>query len=178
MNVRSQIIEMRNAIRSHRDQKGDDRCWVDDHAVYNTVPSIRQKVHLPTFDEGMRKCRLFYKKRNALSMDEIPADAILNPAKWNDDLTEMNAEDLKQEHSRLETAIIKHYNISYDQKTKEDDKNLYSVLPEKIPADFRLPSEQDFLGTVKSNAGCPQFWNSHANCLGEHYIHQWGPCRK
>lgn len=178
MNMLPQILEMRSAIRSHRGQKGDDRCWLDDHAVYNTVPSIREKVHLPTYDEGMRKCRLFYKNRNAVSADPVPSDAILNSVEWDDDLREMNAEDLRNEHTKLETAILKHYNIPHDKKTIEYDRELYSILPEKIPADFRLPCEEDFLGTKKTDAGCPQFWKSHQRCSGEHNLHQWGPCKK
>ena len=128
MNIDSQIVEMRKAIRSHRDQIGDDRCWIDDHAVYNTVPSIRQKVYLPSYEEGMRKCRLFYKNRNTDSVDATPQDAILDPARWNDDLLGMSADDLQEQHAKLEKAIIKHYNIPYDKKTIEDDKELYRVL--------------------------------------------------
>ena len=178
MNVYSQIAEMRKAIRSHRDQRGDDRCWLDDQVVWNTVSSIEQKVHLPAYGEGMRKCRLFYKNRNAASTDPIPADAMLDPAKWDDDLVEMSSERLWNEYITLEKAILKHRNIPEYTRTVDDDRELYSVLPEKIPADFRLPREEEFLGTVRTDAGCPQFWNSHQNCPGEHDLHQWGPCRK
>src|SRR3989344_3813621 len=132
-----QIKELRKVIRYHRDQIGDDRCWVDDYKVWNTLPDTKQVLRLPT-----------------------------------------NAEGLRSELGKLESAIRKHSYIVYRERTLEDDKELYSVLPEKIPADFRLPCEEDFLGTVRTDAGCPQFWNSHQNCPGEHDLHQWGPCRK
>src|SRR3989344_175190 len=176
--LHSQIIELRKVIRYHRDQKGDDRCWVDDYKVWNMLSETKQVLHLPTYDEGMRKCRAFFKHRNVNSVDEIPADAVLDPVKWDDDLAGMNSGELNHEFSKLENAIRKHSYIVVKERTVEDDRELYSVLPEKIPADFRLPCEEDFLGTTRTDAGCPQFWKSHANCVGEHNLHQWGPCKK
>ena len=177
-NLLSQILELRKVIRCHRDQIGDDRCWVDDYLVWNSLPETKQVVRLPTYDEGMKRCRTFFKYRNVSSLDEIPADAILDKKKWDDDLTKMDAEGLRSELGKLENAIYKHGNIVYRERTLEDDKELYNVLPEKIPADFRLPCEEDFLGTTRTDAGCPQFWKSHANCSGEHNLHQWGPCKR
>lgn len=29
---------LEDAIRKHRNQKGDDRCWMDDEALYRTLP--------------------------------------------------------------------------------------------------------------------------------------------
>lgn len=176
--LHSQIVELRQAIRYHRGQKGDDRCWLDDYLVWDCLPDIKQAVRLPIYDEGMRKCRAFFNYRNADAMEQTPADAILEPAKWDDDLIAMNYEGLALELGKLENAIKKHYNITNRERTRKDDKELYSVLPEKIPADFRLPSEEDFLGTKRTDAGCPQFWKSHENCSGEHNLHQWGPCKK
>jgi len=176
--VHSQILELRKVIRYHRDQKGDDRCWLDDYVVWNSLPETKQVVRLPTYDEGMRKCRAFFKYRNADAVDEIPADAVLELAKWDDDLAEMSSENLFYELNKLENAIRKHTYIAYRERTIEDDRILYSVLPEKIPADFCLPSEEDFLGTTRTDAGCPQFWKSHQNCPEEHNLHQWGPCKR
>ena len=176
--IRSQILELRKVIRYHRDQIGDDRCWVDDYLVWNSLPETKQVVRLPTYDEGMSKCRAFFKYRNADSLDNILTDAILDKTKWDDDLTRMSSEELPGELGKLENAIDKHCNIVYRERTLEDDKELYSILPEKIPADFRLPCEEDFLGTIRTDAGCPQFWKSHENCPGEHNVHQWGPCGK
>ena len=176
--LKTKIIELRTAIRYHRDQKGDDRCWIDDYLVWNSLPETKQVVKLPTYDESMRRCKTFFKYRNANSVDEIPADALLDPTKWNDDLTNMKPENLSLELNKLENAIRKHSYIVYRERTAKDDRELYSILPEKIPADFRLPCEEDFLGTKRTDAGCPQFWKSHANCPGEHNLHQWGPCKK
>jgi hypothetical protein len=29
---------LESAIRKHRDQRGDDRCWLDDEELYKTLP--------------------------------------------------------------------------------------------------------------------------------------------
>lgn len=63
--------------------------------------------------------------------------------------------------------------------TADDDRALYAILPEKMPADLRLPPEDHFLGETKSpDAGCPAFWRSHDGCGPECNLHQWGPCKK
>jgi len=178
ISLHSQIKELRKAIRNHRDQIGDDRCWLDDYLVWNCIPEIKQVVKLPTYEEGMKRCRAFFKYRNANSFDGVPADAVLDQTKWDGDLVGMSSKGLTRELYKLENAIRKHYNITNRERTKKDDEELYSVLPEKIPADFRLPCEEDFLGTARTDAGCPQFWNSHKNCPGEHNLHQWGPCKR
>jgi len=176
--VESHIRELRKVIRYHRDQIGDDRCWVDDHLVWNALPETKQVLRLPTYDEGMRQCRAFFNYRNSAAKEETPAGAILDSDKWDDDLLTMSSEGLNLEFNKLESAIKRHYHITDRERTLEDDKELYSALPENIPAYFRLPSEEDFLGTTRTDAGCPQFWRSHENCPGEHNMHQWGPCKK
>lgn len=175
--MRNHIKELRTAIRYHRDQTGDDRCWLDDHLVWNLLPELKQDVDLPGYEEGMKKCTSFFKCRNAISLPEIPQNAILDPAKWNEDLPIMNDLQLIAELEKLKMAIKRHHDIQNRERTLEDDKELYAVLPEKIPADFRLPSEEDFLGTTRTNAGCPQFLKSHSQCAGKHKFDQWGPCR-
>jgi hypothetical protein len=33
-----EIIRLREAIRKHRDQRLDDRCWMDDYELYEVLP--------------------------------------------------------------------------------------------------------------------------------------------
>ncbi len=174
--MRERILELRNGIRYHRDQKGDDRCWLDDFLVWENV-SGKDITELPTYEEGMKRCRNYFALRSARTLDEIPANAIPDTTQWDEDLNIMDNEQLGDECARIERAIRKHYEIIGRERTVDDDRELYGVLPEKISADFRLPSEEDFLGTTKTNAGCPQFWKSHDSCSGKHNLHQWGPCQ-
>ena len=34
----ARIAALETAIREHRDQRGDDRCWMDDEKLYNILP--------------------------------------------------------------------------------------------------------------------------------------------
>ncbi len=36
--LRREVQKMRNAVRGHRDESGDDRCWADDAALYQSLP--------------------------------------------------------------------------------------------------------------------------------------------
>lgn len=173
------ILECRAALRLHRDARGDERCWLDDYYVWNMVegsPSI--PTILPLFDEGMNQCRTYYRFRNAPVPDPMPAGAVTDPARWDDDLEEMTPPQLTQELERLHAAVRRHRDVTGRPRTADDDRALYAVLPEKLPADFRLPPEDDFLGEAKApRAGCPSFWRSHAACPGNcHDLHRWGPC--
>ena len=38
MTPEEEIEHLRNAIRKHRDQRGDDRCWLDDEELYKVLP--------------------------------------------------------------------------------------------------------------------------------------------
>lgn len=171
------ILERRAAIRAHRDAKGDDRCWLDDHAVWAFVDAAPADLTVPpAFEEGMRRCREFYQHRRA----ETP-DAPLAPAPQgipDADLGRMLQADLVACLIALQAAIRAHANIKDRPRTLDDDRALYSVLPDKIPADFRLPPENDFLGEGKApRAGCPSFWRSHQGCgMEKHDLHKWGPC--
>jgi hypothetical protein len=33
-----EVERLRQAIRNHRDQRGDDRCWLDDEELYKALP--------------------------------------------------------------------------------------------------------------------------------------------
>lgn len=176
-----QIRVCRQAIRRHRDAKGDDRCWLDDYRVWACIPDSPEMPSAPPpIEQAMEKCRAFYKLRSAKSPDFPGEDAILDRHHWDDDLQYMDEDEKQEELVRLQTAILRHRDAAGNPGTIHDDRDLYSVLPEKIPGDFRLPPEDDFLGEAKApHAGCPSFWRSHAGCEAKrHNLLEWGPCRK
>lgn len=177
--LRLAIIERRNAIRGHRDQKGDDRCWLDDYLVWAMLEDSSSKPPpLPPVEEAMKNCCAFYCMRRSDTPDPLPKGAILDRDKWDNDLGRMNKQELMEELGRIQLAIACHRDVEGRLRTIDDDRALYSTLPEKIPADFRLPAEAEFLGTAKApHAGCPSFWRSHANCEKPCNLHSWGPCK-
>ena len=171
------IFECRRAIRYHRDQKGDDRCWLDDYLVWRMLDDSPSAPILP-FGEAMWRCEEFYVFRRADAADPVPPDAIPDPALWDADIPRMDAGELLDKLAQAQETIRRHRDMPHWLRTIEHDRLLYSVLPEKIPPDFRLPPRNEFLGEAKAPcAGCPSFWRSHANCsIEKHDPHRWGPC--
>lgn len=179
--VRRAILERRKEIRGHRDAKLDDRCWADDYLVWTFVEGLPLYLcQFPPFNDAMKKCVEFYNFRRADTLDPIPTGANFDPATWDDDLKRMGASELLDELIKIQEAIYIHGTISGRPRTADDDRKLYSVLPEKMPADFRLPPEDEFLGETRApRAGCPSFWRSHLTCRTlRHGFHKWGPCEK
>ena len=174
------IRERRNYLRWHRDQKLDDRCWIDDLGLWDfLLDTPPHEGKIPSFEEGMRACREFYAHRRAEAPDPIPKNALVEKEKWDADLRAMQHAELVETLTALQQSIRAHRDISSRKRTLQDDRALYALLPEKLPADFRLPPEPDFLGEAKApKAGCPSFWRSHSNCKTEmHDLHRWGPCK-
>jgi hypothetical protein len=181
MNHLEQIKSLREAIRYHRDQKGDDRCWLDDHSVWELLPdAVTEPTSLPAFGEMMKRCTAFYQYRRAEAPDSAPSDTIANRQDWDQDLAFTTPEEQAGELLRLRDAIRLHRDIRGRERTLDDDRELYAILPERLPADFRLPPEPDFLGEAMApHAGCPSFWRSHQTCIQKtHDLHTWGPCTK
>ena len=171
------IIERRSAIRAHRDAQGDDRCWVDDYTVWKLLDdSPEDLTTAPSFEDGMKCCRDFFNFRQEDHQDSI--EPVTDTAHWDDDLIAMTNDQLLDGLLQLQIAIRSHRDTTNQPRTMEDDKALYSVLPEKVATDFSLPPEVDFLGEAKApHAGCPSFWRSHQNCsTTKHNLHRWGPC--
>jgi hypothetical protein len=174
------ITERRNAIRTHRDQKGDDRCFLDDYVLWNYLADSEPELTLPGLEQGMQMCTLFWIYRGATSADKTPANANPHQATWDNDLRATGSDhaQLVEILLGLQEAIKAHRNVQGHPRTLKDDRLLYASLPEKMPADFRLPNTDEFLGEAKApKAGCPSFWRSHGNCPGaKHNLHAWGPC--
>ena len=177
--LREKLRDGRARIRQHRDQVGDDRCWLDDFIVWAFLGDSGGVLSvLPLFHEAMDQCRMFYLHRKALECDPISADAILEKEKWDEDIATLSIDELCVCIVRLKNTIRTHRDVTGRPRTLDDDRALYAILPEKMPADFRLPSEAEFLGEARApKAGCPSFWSSHAHCSREvHDFHKWGPC--
>ncbi|OHA33722.1 MAG: hypothetical protein A2928_01975 [Candidatus Taylorbacteria bacterium RIFCSPLOWO2_01_FULL_45_15b] len=174
------IKKIRCAIRYHRDQVEDDRCWLDDYLVWAELPDSPPPRNL-TLQQKLLKCEIFYANRRADEPDPRSEQAILDPALWDRDLEKMSLIELAQTKATLLFVVGYHRDLEEVERrarTIKDDRDLYSIaLPEKIPADFRLPPRDEFLGRAKSGAGCPNFWDSHEHCGRECNLYEWGPCK-
>ena len=58
------VDDYKEAIRQHRDERGDDRCWIDDKKLYNrTIGAGQVNTALPPFEEMMNNCKRFFSSR-------------------------------------------------------------------------------------------------------------------
>src|ERR1041385_8612590 len=85
--VKERIIEIRNAIRAHRDALGDDRCWLDDFNIWKYLPDPPKAKNMSPAD-GMIRCEKFYTLRRVRIIKPNSPDAILDPVLWDSDLWE------------------------------------------------------------------------------------------
>ena len=62
MKLESRVDELEAAIRKHRDQRGDDRCWLDDEELYKVLP---EGYNTPSRDTAVEldNCRKFIECR-------------------------------------------------------------------------------------------------------------------
>lgn len=73
--LKDKILKLRNAIREHRDQRGDDRCWMDDVELYKTLPEgvADADISLLSDEQFRRNCDLFIKNRKC----PVPQGAVI-----------------------------------------------------------------------------------------------------
>lgn len=181
------IYRAREVIRYHRDQRGDDRCWLDDLVLWARI-GVERPRKLPGRREMERQCALFFVLRQRPGEPRHPRrGAIRDPARWNDDLARhgYHRRWLAREASRILAGIMRHYVDSLARPlTWRDDERLYALLPEGLWPDTRLGPESQFLRSEGLRRGeqksCPRYWKSHQGCPASKgcTLTQWGPCGK
>ena len=69
----AEVVGLRNIIREHRDQRGDDRCWLDDFLLYAALPDrIPALSTLPPKEVFMPSCERFHDTRQCpLKLEEL-----------------------------------------------------------------------------------------------------------
>lgn len=168
------IAAIRRAIRYDRDQVLDDRCHVDIYQVFAFI-GVRAPRKLPPTKEMLERCRLYFEKTQRPGDPRpAPRGAILDPAHWDDDL-EAHAHDpawLMAELFRIGLVIMRLHQIWRSRNPHylnwREYQRLYALLPEGLPADTRLPPEDEFLGEARApHAGCPAYVRSHEGCAPE-----------
>ena len=62
--LREEVVKLRAAIRQHRDEKGNDRCWLDDSRLYQVLPEQEgPEWKLPCKEEFLKNCEMYWKGR-------------------------------------------------------------------------------------------------------------------
>jgi len=71
---------LRDAIRTHRDEKGDDRCWLDDQNLYATIEgdSTQERFgdRLPPRKEFLENCARFWECRQSATSKYVAASEL------------------------------------------------------------------------------------------------------
>ena len=64
----AEVMKLRKAIRLHRDEKGHDRCWLDDQRLYEALPETKPAdFTLPPKDEFLVNCERYWECRGKQS---------------------------------------------------------------------------------------------------------------
>jgi hypothetical protein len=58
-----EVLRLRQAIRLHRDERGHDRCWLDDQRLYQTLGEGVGDLTLPPKCEFLTNCEIFWLSR-------------------------------------------------------------------------------------------------------------------
>lgn len=157
---RGEITTWRNIIRWHRDQKGDNRCWLDDWRVYEVVLGIKPP-NLPAYSTCLILCEQYHHQRSALTP---PNTSQLIIKDWDADLQSFSEQRLIAERAQLLLAVNFHRNFNDGRRLAADDLRLYSVLHDGILLDQHLPPWEEF------RPSCERFFSDpdRANKL-----HEW-----
>ncbi len=164
--MRELIVQLRQRIRYHRDQRGDDRCWLDDNYIYEALANAAP-ITLPSREVFMTKCRVFHEKRQAGPAPLVTLGTGNSPdGEPDSDLQKKNLAQLANELKKLLYGVREHKDIPDEQRTAADDAKLYALLPEGGSAAVTtLPEQPVFL------ASCERFFASRDP---KHLkLHQW-----
>lgn len=78
--LQNEVMKLREGIRKHRDQKGDENCWLDDQFyLYGMLPEkIKVDPELPPKELMMVNCSRYYDCRKAgkeyIPLTELPKE--------------------------------------------------------------------------------------------------------
>lgn len=152
--LRNRILSIRAAIRYHRAQLSDYRCWVDDERLYQLLCLEGAPVPLvPEPEEFAKRCAAFWDNRQR-SEERGAGDPCIDssiaplplPEFSDSDLNSMSPQQLEHILTQLIGAIERHRSKGYYSRTVDDDVELYAVLPERVPWSSALPQREVFLG--------------------------------
>ncbi len=140
------ILNLRYAVRWHRDQFGDDRCWLDDWRVYKFLPE-GFKNELPSYEACMELCKQ-YKNFRTETKPPVPYESVTKN-QLDIDLLYLSPSGLKYELEQICQAVRHHLNIGDGNRTASDDRLLYNILPDKIPANQSVPDLENCKKFIK-----------------------------
>jgi hypothetical protein len=65
VSLRDEVRRLRDGIRRHRDEKGHDRCWLDDQRLYSLLSNEPPAdFNLPDKESFLENCALYWINRS------------------------------------------------------------------------------------------------------------------
>lgn len=79
--LKAEVQKLRDGIRAHRDQRGDDRCWLDDERLYGLLPDgVPARTHMD-FEMMYPNCKRFLETRvhprDRFAWGDVPGGSML-----------------------------------------------------------------------------------------------------
>ncbi len=74
LDLEDEIERLKTAIRKHRDQKDDDRCWLDDQELYEALGEPVPPLILPAKECFLESCERYWKQRQSPHAKLDPED--------------------------------------------------------------------------------------------------------
>lgn len=68
----AEVERLRAAIRKHRDERGHNRCWLDDRALYSVLPEGGDVSPLPCKVDFLRECERYWNHRQVPGSSPAP----------------------------------------------------------------------------------------------------------
>jgi hypothetical protein len=69
--LRDEVATLRQAIRYHRDQKGDERCYLDDDLLYERLPEGKTDVARVLPCNFLENCKQFFEARQNVPFKSV-----------------------------------------------------------------------------------------------------------
>lgn len=108
----AEVERLRAAIRQHRDQRGDDRCWLDDARLYRSLGADPEDCNidgtLPPKCEFLKSCERYWEQRQSAN------------EKLSSEASAMTVAQLEAEIARLKAELDLWHSI-FDHRTPREE---------------------------------------------------------
>jgi len=161
--VESEKTKFRHAIRNHRDQRGDDRCYLDDAELYSVLGESEAVTVLPPKEVFLANCARFHASR------QKPGEKY--------ETEEERHQDLKTKVAELEAKIFDwqlalhavvpgfHYDVNpSDTLAPKDVAACFKVLLEERDRLHDLILEQEWSGILDGCTWCKSRREHEKSC--------------
>ena len=151
--VEAENAKLEAAIRNHRDQRGDDRCYLDDAELYSVLGESEAVTVLPPKEVFLANCARFHASR------QKPGEKY--------ETEEERYQDLKTKVAELETKIFDwqlalhavvpgfHHDVNPpDTLSPKDVSACYEVLTEEQERLYALILSQEWSGILGGCSWC------------------------